>query len=229
MANHDEDEAVTTWTAQIGGLRKLPQRIAFNSIDFGRLLWWTVFAVVPAVLLAFGSLVSDKGTYAYHMYCAFLMTATLQSSERFISMTAKLDQGAGELVSTYHMGEPTLFRSDEDVSTSFEDVESARFVTLADQTVVRLYYRNSFTNKPTVFLVPSDIEDQFRESLRQHDVSIRGESEEDSTGWVWVRFVITVLLLGVIPVSAVFIWPVGSWVYVLAFIINSIFILRQGW
>ncbi|WP_396612150.1 hypothetical protein ACH9L7_02360 [Haloferax sp. S1W] len=225
----DTKANVTSWTTGLNGLRSLPYRVVFNGADFGRLMWWLVFVVIPVCLLSVALLIGGKTAFFYSMYSAIMMVAILQTSERFIKMTVELDQDTGDLVSTYHMGEPTLFRSDQDVATSFNDVEAARFLSLADQTMVRLYNEKSFTNKPTAFLIPSDIERHFRDSLQRHDVSIRGEPDGNATRWVWGRFVATVLLLGIIPLSAVFIWPAGSWPFLLALVVNSVFLIRQGW
>ncbi len=229
MTHSGENEAVVTWTAGMAGLRELPKRIAFNGVDFGRVLWWSVFAVAPVALLIFGALAGDSGPFVYSMYCAVVLTAVLQSSERFIGMRVAVDGDDGELESTYHMGDPSLFRSDEDVTTSLSDVETARFVTFGDQTAVRLYYGKSFVNKPTMFLVPDEVDSQFRETLRRHDVSMSADSTPKSADWVWVRFVVTALVLGAIPLGTVFVWPAGSVPFLLAVFGHAAFVLRQGW
>ncbi|RDZ62218.1 hypothetical protein C5B90_17735 [Haloferax sp. Atlit-12N] len=213
----------------MAGLRELPKRIACNGIDFGRVLWWSVFAVVPVALLIFGALAGDSGPFVYSMYCAVVLTAVLQSSERFIGMRVAVDGGDGELESTYHMGDPSLFRSDEDVTTSLSEVETARFVSLGERTAVRLYYGKSFVNKPTMFLVPDEFEPRFRETLRQYDVSISTDSTPKSADWVWVRLAVTALLLGAIPLGTVFVWPAGSVPFLLAVVGHAAFVLRQGW
>ncbi|ELZ69250.1 hypothetical protein C5B91_16120 [Haloferax sp. Atlit-10N] len=213
----------------MAGLRELPWRVAFNGVDFGRVSWWGVFAVAPAALLTFGALAGDRAPFVYSMYCAVILTAVLQSSERFIGMSVALDDDAGELESTYHMGDPSLFRSDEDVTTSLADVETARFVTIGDRTVVRLYYEQSFVNKPSMFLVPDEFEPRFRETLRQYNVSIRVDSTLKSADRVWGRFAVTALFLGAIPLGTVFVWPAGSVPFLLAVFGHAAFVLRQGW
>lgn len=225
----DTKTNVVSWTTEFSGLRRLPYRVVFNGTDFSRLIWWLVFVVIPISLLSIAVIIGSETTFFYGMYSAIMMIAILQTSERFIKMTVELDQAAGELVSTYHMGEPTLFRSDQDVATSFDDVRAARFLSLADQTMIKLYNEKSFTDKPTAFLIPSDVEKQFRDSLQRHDVSIWGKSDGSVTRWAWGRFVATALLLGIIPLSTVFIWPAGSWPFLLALVVNSVFLLRQGW
>jgi hypothetical protein len=225
----DQQTTVATWTAQSSGLRRLPLRIAFSVADSSRLLWWLAFVIIPAALLAFAVTAGDKAWYVYSVYCGFLLMLISGRSERFINMTAELDQVAGEVEVIYHMGCPTLFRSDKHGSASFEDVESARSLSLGDQTMVRLHYKTSYTGKPTAFLVPPDIEPRFREALRHHSVSIRGDSEGKTTAIAWGRFVVTVLSLGVLPVTALFLKPVYSWPVLLALVVNSVFLTRQGW
>ncbi|MGB9955063.1 hypothetical protein ACOZ4B_01495, partial (plasmid) [Haloferax prahovense] len=104
-----------------------------------------------------------------------------------------------------------------------------RFVTFGDQTAVRLYYGKSFVNKPTMFLVPDEVDSQFRETLRRHDVSMSADSTPKSADWVWVRFVVTALVLGAIPLGTVFVWPAGSVPFLLAVFGHAAFVLRQGW
>lgn len=229
MTHPDESESVVAWTAGMAGLRELPWRVAFNGIDFGRVLWWSVFGVVPAALLTFGALAGDRAPFVYSMYCAVVLTAVLQSSERFIGMSVALDGDAGELESTYHMGDPSLFRSDEDVTISLADVETVRFVTIGNRTAVRLYYEKSFVNKPSMFLVPDEVESQFREALRRYDVSISADSALKSADRVWGRFAVTALFLGAIPLGTVFVWPAGSVPFLLAVFGHAAFVLRQGW
>lgn len=226
----DEATTVTTLTTQLSGFRKLPQRLLFNIADFSRSLWWSTCAIIPATLLTIAVFVGDGSSYFYSMYCAVMMMFLSQSSERFINTTIEFAQDAGELVTTYHLGDPTLFRSDQEATVSLEDVGTARFLSLTGQTMIRLYYQKSFTAKPTAFLIPPGKDWQFREFIQRHNISIRGEAGADSTGWVWGRYVVTALLLGVIPVCGVFIWPVQySWGVLLALTVNSIFLLRQGW
>ncbi|GGC66325.1 hypothetical protein [Haloferax sulfurifontis] len=229
MSDSNETEPEIAWTADVSGLRGLPMRIAFNGVDFGRVLWWSVFAVAPLALLIFGALAGDRDPFVYSMYCAVILTAVLQSSERFVRTSVTVDGDAGELESTYHMGDPSLFRSDEDVTTSLADVEAARFVTLGNRTAARLYYEKSFVNKPSMFLVPDGVESRFRETLRRHDVSIRSDSTPKSADWVWVRFAVTALFFGAIPLGTVVVWPAGSVPFLLAVFGHAAFVLRQGW
>ncbi|MFK8215211.1 hypothetical protein [Haloferax volcanii] len=229
MSDSDENEAAVTWTAEVSGLRGLPTRVAFNGVDFGRVLWWSLFAVVPVALLIVGVFVGDRGLFSYSVYAVVMLTATLQFSERFIRMSVAVDDDAGELESTYHMGDPSLFRSDEDVTTSLSDVDSARFVTLGDRTAARLYYEKSFVNEPSMFLVPDGVKARFREVLRRHDVSISADSTPKSVDWVWVRFAVTALFFGAIPLRTVFVWPASSVPFLLAVFGHAAFVLRQGW
>lgn len=225
----DEKATVTMWTMQARGLRRLPHRLVFNIADFSRSLWWSTVTVVPVVLLAVGVFGGDKLIYFYTMFCAGMMFVISLSSERFVNMTIELDQDAGELAATYYMGDPTIWTNDHEVTVSFEDVEAARFMSLAGHTMVRLYHKKSFA-EGTAFLVPPNKKYQFRDSLQRHNVSIHGESGADATGWVWVRCVVTALLLGVIPVSAVFIWPIYySWAVLLVLVVHAIMLPMQGW
>lgn len=214
---------------QVRGLRRLPHRLVFNIADFSRLLWWSTVAVVPAVLLATAVFVGNGLIYFYTMYCAGLMMVVSLSSERFTNTTVEFEQDAGELAATYHMGDPTIFATGHEVTVSFDDVEAARFLSLAGHTMVRLYYGKAFA-EGTAFIVPSNIEYQFRDALQRHNVSIRGDPGADSTGWVWGRCVVTALLLGLIPVSAVFIWPIQySWAVLLVLVLHAIVLPMQGW
>lgn len=121
----DQAATVTTWTMQVRGIRKLPQRLLFNIADFSRLLWWSTVAVVPAVLLTTAVFVGDFFIYVYSMYSAVMMMGVSQASERFINTTVKFDQDVGELVATYRLGKPNLGRNEREVTVSFEDVEVA--------------------------------------------------------------------------------------------------------
>jgi hypothetical protein len=229
IEDSDEKTTVTTWTMQVRGFRRLPHRLVFNIADFSRLLWWSTVAVIPAVLLATAVFVDDKLIEAYSMFCAGMIMVHSQTSERFVNTTIELDQDAGTLAVTYHMSDPTIFANGHEVTVSFDDVEAARFLSLAGHTMVRLYYGKSFA-EGTAFLVPPTIEDQFRDSLQHHNVSIRGKSGADATGWVWGRYVVTALLLGVIPVSAMFIWPIQhSWAVLFVLFLHSIVLPMQGW
>ncbi|ELZ79698.1 hypothetical protein C455_08937 [Haloferax larsenii JCM 13917] len=192
-------------------------------------MWWLVFFVIPLSLLSVAVLIGGETAFFYSMYSAIMIMGILQTSERFIKMAVELDHTSGDLVSTYHMGNPTLFRSDRDVATSLNDVEEASFLSLADQTMVRLYHEKSFTDKPTAFFIPSDVEKQFQNSLHRHDVTIRKKLDEDTNRWVWGRFVATALLLGIMPFSAIFIWPAASWPFLVSLVVNSVFLVRQGW
>lgn len=229
IEDSDETATVTTWTMQVRGLRRLPHRLVYNIADFSRLFWWSTAVVIPAVLLAVGEFGGGGLIYFYTMYCAVMMMVVSQSSERFVNTTIELDQDTGTLAVTYHMSDPTIFANGHEVTVSFDDVEAARFLSLAGHTMVRLYYGKSFA-EGTAFLVPPDREYQFRDSLQRHNVSIRGESGADATGWVWGRCVVTALLLGAIPVSGVFIWPIQySWAVLLVLVLHAIMLPMQGW
>ncbi|KAB1190414.1 hypothetical protein GJR96_15660 [Haloferax sp. MBLA0076] len=225
----NQTTTVTTWTTNQSGLERFPHRLWFNVADFGRLLWWSMFAVVPAVLFA-GVVFFDDGLIeSYNLFCAGMMMFLVQMSERYINTTIEFEQDDGSIETTFHMGDPTLFRSDQEATVPLEDVEAAQFLSLARQPMVRLHYKKTFSVKPSSFLIPQDKESQFREFLQRHNVSVHGESETNSTHWVWGRFVVTALFIGVIPLCAMFVWPIQySWAVLLVLTVTSFFLVRQG-
>lgn len=220
---------MTTWTMQVRGVRRLRQRLAFTVAHFSRLVWWSTIVVIPVFLLAIAVSVGGESVYFYTMYSAAMIMALFQSSEQFVNTTIDFDKDAGKLTATYHMGDPTLYGNERQVTVSFEDVKAARFLPSTNQTLVRLSHEKPFA-EGTAFLAPPEIEERFRNSLRRHDVSIQRDRGEESTRWVRGRCVVTALTLGAIPVSAVFIWPVYySWAILLVLVLQSIVLLMQGW
>ncbi|SEM04453.1 hypothetical protein [Haloferax larsenii] len=225
----DQKATMMTWTTDLSGFERFPHRLWFNVADFGRVLWWSMFAVVPAALFGGVVLFDDALIEPYNLFCAVMILFLIQMSERYINTTIEFEQDDESIETTFHMGEPTLFRSDQEATVPLEDVESARFLSLAGQPMVRLYYKKTFSVKPSSFLVPPDKESEFREFLQRHNVSVHGESESNSTRWVWGRFVVTALFIGVVPLTAMFIWPIQySWAVLLVLTVTSIFLVRQG-
>lgn len=222
------EATLTTWRAQVRGARAFPRRFLCNVADFSRPLWWATAFAVPAVLLAVGVVGGGGLVYFYTMYSAVVLMALFQTSERFADTSVELDPAAGELGVTYHMGDPSLFRGGREVTVSLGEVGSARFLSVGDGTMVRLHHGKPFAGG-TAFLVPPESERRLRDALREHGVAIRDETGAGVPGWVMSRGVVTALLLGVMPVAAVFVWPVYySWATVLVLVLNGAFLLRQG-
>ncbi|ELZ95836.1 hypothetical protein C440_06087 [Haloferax mucosum ATCC BAA-1512] len=233
MDSHEkigDEQTTVTWTTQLRGFRGLPLRHLFNVADFSRSLWWSALTVVPLVLLVVAVVVGDETNYFYSMYAAVMILFLSQMSERFIHTTIEFGRETGELETTYHLGNPSLFRGGEQTTILLEDVEAARFLSFAGHTMVRLHHPRAFSTKPTAFLIPPDKDWEFRRVLKRHDVSIDGAPEGDSTDWVWGRCAVTGVFLGILPVCAAFIWhPAYSWSVLLVLFVNAIFLLRQGW
>jgi hypothetical protein len=239
------DAEIHEWTTEFRGPRNLVHRLVFTFADFGMWLWGFWLAILPATLLltavavgqsALGDATVGVGdgtvgglaVYCYTMYVAVMILSVLQTSERFTNTSVEFDSERGKIVAEHRPGKPSLFGSEHEVTASFDEVESARFLSLAGQTLLLLSYKKLFASG-TAFLVPSEKERVVRDSLRRHDVSIREAEASASTGWVWRRLAVTVLLLGVIPTIGIFVWPVHlSWAVILVLGVNSVLLSIQG-
>lgn len=239
------DTETYEWTTELRGPRKLVDRLFFNFADLGTWLWRFWLAILPATLFLTavvvretalgdatvgvgGGTVGGLAVYCYTMYVAVMILSVLQTSERFTNTSVEFDSERGKLVAEHRPGKPSLFGSEHEVTASFDGVESARFLSLAGQTLLLLSYKKLFASG-TAFLVPSEKERVVRDSLRRHDVSIQGTEASASTGWVWRRLAVTVLLLGVIPTIGIFVWPVHlSWAVIIVLGVNSVLLSVQG-
>lgn len=220
--------AKTTWEIQIPGLWVLPRRVVLTIADFSRSLWWTMVVGVPAILLLGGMLRGGLFAYGYFMYCAGMMMLLSQTSERFFDTTVAVDWDAGELAATYHMGSPSVFSTDHEVNASLDEVDAARFHSVGDTAMVRLYHGKLFATA-TAFPIPPESERRFRELLRRHDVEVRGEPTADSSSWVWGRTLITVLVVVVGPIAGVFVWPVQyAWAVLVVLALHAVVLPLQG-
>lgn len=227
MDDSDVKPATCKWSMRLRGTRKLPQRLIFNIASYSRFLWWSTVAVIPATLLISAIAVGESVIYIYTMYCAAMIMVISGTSERFIDTDIYFKESVGEIIVSYHFGDPTLFSSGHQSTVSFEDIDYARFLRLSGQTLVLLRPGKPFA-EGAAFLVSSHVEPELRKSLKRNCVSIQGEAGDDSTWWVWTRCAVTALLLGLIPVCVMFIWPVYySWAIILVILLHLFLILMQ--
>lgn len=222
-----EHAGTTTWRTELRGLRNLPRRLVLTVTDVGRALWWSTFVVVPTVLLAAAAVAGDGPVYGYAMYAAAGLFVVSQTSERFVDASVELDDAAGVLAVTYHMGDPSLFAGGHEASVSFDDVTTARVLRLADHTVVRLRHERPLAPGATA-LVPPDATAELHRSLRRHGVPVRGPTDA-AAPWVWGRCAVTALALGVAPIGVAIAWPLRySWAVLLVLVLHAVVLPLQG-
>jgi hypothetical protein len=204
------------WELSLPGVKTYPLRMAFILVGMPSIVWVSLYAVFPAVVLALVPIIGQviygdirPAASVFLIVCGCLAVGTVLMARSYARMGYEIDREAG----TLRVVPPAELRSDiqesslatsEDLGINLEEISRIEFVTLPGYVVARVRYPGSLPQNPYAFIVPTHRYSEVESVVQSADIPISSDVglsffERLRARWQW--FAVLIVSTGVLVVA----------------------------